>query len=144
VPDKPQNSRIRFRMLLAWIPYIFLLCFVWGNFGEYVSELNTGEEVTVTEISGCAEGGAPMSGVIPYCSGEWRFDDGRTGRGSIKGDKAEEGDKIFAGDGFVYRSRPSLIWSMSVTGFFGLALLGMAIGLGVLYRKDAVRRRQKN
>nr|WP_221472996.1 hypothetical protein [Amycolatopsis umgeniensis] len=130
--------------MLAGVPYIFLLCVAWGYFGAHVRELNTGEEVTVTEISGCAEGGAPMSGVIPYCSGEWRFDDGRTDRGSIEGDKAAEGDRIFAGDGFVYRSRSSLIWTMSVGGLFGVGLLAAAIALGVLYRLDTVRRRQKN
>ncbi|WP_181774025.1 hypothetical protein [Amycolatopsis pittospori] len=143
MPGKPQKSRFLFRALLAGIPYVFLLCLAWGYFGAHVRELNTGEEVTVIGVSGCAEGGAPMSGQIPYCSGEWRFDDGRTGRGSIEGDKVTEGDKIFAGDGFVYRSRSSLIWTLSVTGLFGVVLLGMAIGLGVLYRLDLIRRRRK-
>ncbi|AUI58698.1 hypothetical protein B1H26_23475 [Amycolatopsis sp. BJA-103] len=144
MPGKPQNSQVLFRALLAGVPYVFLLCVAWGYFGNHVREVNTGEEVAVTGISGCTEEGAPMSGQIPYCSGEWRFDDGSIGRGRIEGDKAAEGDRIFAGDGFVYRSKSALIWRMSMVGLFGVVLLGLAIGLGVLYRLDAVRRRQED
>ncbi|OXM54394.1 hypothetical protein [Amycolatopsis alba] len=132
-------------MLLVGAPLVYLLCAAWGYFGTHVRELNIGEEVTVTEISGCDEGGPPMSGQLPFCSGEWRFDDGRTGSGSIEGDKVAKGDKIYAGDGFVYRSRSSLIWTTVVTGLIGVVLLGMAITLCVLYRRlDAIRRRQKS
>ncbi|MFC3448224.1 hypothetical protein [Amycolatopsis speibonae] len=132
-----------FQVLAAGIPYVVLLWFVWGAFGDHVGELRTGEDVTVTDVSGCTEEGSPMSGQIPYCAGDWRFDDGRTGRGQIEGARVAEGDRIFAGDGFVYPSRSSLIWRLSVGGVVGLILLGMAIGLGVLYRLDRTRQRRE-
>ncbi|MEV7551199.1 hypothetical protein AB0N89_16380 [Amycolatopsis sp. NPDC089917] len=127
----------------AGISFVVLLVALGGFLGDRVDRLNTGENVTVTGISGCVGETAPMSGQIPYCAGSWRFDDGRAGRGRIEGEKAAVGDRVFAGDGFAYRSKSMVISSLSVSVAIGLALLGMLIGLGVLYRKDRTRRRRE-
>ncbi|MBE1577282.1 hypothetical protein ACFORH_08885 [Amycolatopsis roodepoortensis] len=129
-------------MLLAAIPFVFLLWVTGGAVAERVRELNTGEDVTVTDVSGCVEDGPPMSGRFPYCSASWRFDDGRTGHGRIDGEKVAKGDRIFAGDGFAYLSRSNRVLSLVMVALAGLVLLGMLIGLGVLYRMDRARRRR--
>ncbi|AGM06308.1 hypothetical protein AORI_3723 [Amycolatopsis keratiniphila] len=122
-------------MLLGGIPLVFLLWVTGGALGDRVRELNTGEDVTVTAVSGCVEEGPPMSGRFPYCETGWRFDDGRTGQGRIDGERVAEGDRIFAGDGFAYRSKTSRVLSLVVVALVGLVLFGMLIGLGVLYRR---------
>ncbi|MEU3767326.1 hypothetical protein AB0E55_19940 [Amycolatopsis keratiniphila] len=131
----PGTSRFLWQMLLGGIPLVFLLWVTGGALGDRVRELNTGEDVTVTAVSGCVEEGPPMSGRFPYCSAGWRFDDGRTGHGRIDGERVAEGDRIFAGDGFAYRSKTSRVLSLVVVALVGLVLLGMLIGLGVLYRR---------
>lgn len=83
-----------------------------------------------------------MSGRFPYCEAGWRFDDGRTGQGKVDGERIAEGDRIFAGDGFAYPSRTNRVLSLWMVALCGLVLLGMLIGLGVLYRKDQTRRRR--
>ncbi|WP_228709376.1 hypothetical protein [Amycolatopsis keratiniphila] len=123
------------QLLLGGIPLVFLLWVTGGALGDRVRELNTGEDVTVTAVSGCVEEGPPMSGSFPYCSAGWRFDDGRTAQGRIDGERVAEGDRIFAGDGFAYRSKTSRVLSLVVVALVGLVLLGMLIGLGVLYRR---------
>ncbi|MEU8418070.1 hypothetical protein AB0C24_35195 [Amycolatopsis japonica] len=130
------------RTLLGGIPLVFLLWVTGGALGDRVRELNTGEDVTVTAVSGCVEEGPPMSGRFPYCEAGWRFDDGRTGHGKVDGERIAEGDRIFAGDGFAYRSKTSRVLSLAMVALCGLVLLGMLIGLGVLYRMDRTRRRR--
>ncbi|MER7858263.1 hypothetical protein ACWEOG_27600 [Amycolatopsis japonica] len=130
------------RTLLGGIPLVFLLWVTGGALGDRVRELNTGEDVTVTAVSGCVEDGPPMSGRFPYCEAGWRFDDGRTGQGRINGERVAEGDRIFAGDGFAYPSRSNRVLSLVMVALCGLVLLGMLIGLGVLYRKTRTWRRR--
>ncbi|MGY6653218.1 hypothetical protein ACXIZN_13685 [Amycolatopsis sp. TRM77291] len=131
------------RMLLAGIPLVFLLWVAGGALADRVRELDAGEDVTVTDVSGCVEDGPPMSGRFPYCTAEWRFDDGRTGHGRIDGERVAKGDRIFAGDGFAYPSRSNRVLSLWMVVLCGLVLLGMLIGLGVLYRMDRSRRRRE-
>ncbi|OLZ51052.1 hypothetical protein BS329_17550 [Amycolatopsis coloradensis] len=114
-----------------------------GVLGSDVRELSTGEDVTVTEFSGCTSEGSAAGGQTPYCAGKWRFDDGRTGGGRIEGGETTVGDKVFVGDGFAYSARSSLIWSVSLTGLLGLFLLGMVIVGAVLYRLDKPRQRRE-
>ncbi|UMP05079.1 hypothetical protein [Amycolatopsis sp. EV170708-02-1] len=140
---EPRKPGVPARMLLAGIPFVFLLWVTGGALGDRVRELNTGEDVTVTAVSGCVEEGPPMSGRFPYCEAEWRFDDGRAARGRIDGDRVTEGDRIFAGDGFAYPSRSNRVLSLVMVALCGLVLLGMLIGLGVLYRMDRTRRRRE-
>ncbi|RSN22176.1 hypothetical protein DMC63_09765 [Streptomyces sp. WAC 05977] len=129
--------------MLAGIPLVFLLWVTGGALADRVRELDTGEDVTVTGVSGCVEDGPPMSGRFPYCSAEWRFDDGRGGHGRIDGERVEKGDRIFAVDGFAYSSRSNRVLSLWMVVLCGLVLLGMLIGLGVLYRMDRSRRRRE-
>lgn len=140
---EPRKPSVPSRLLLAGIPFVFLLWVAGGAIGDRVRELDTGEDVTVVAVSGCVEEGPPMSGRFPYCEAGWRFDDGRTGRGRIDGERVAEGDRIFAGDGFAYPSRSNRVLSLAMVALCGLVLLGMLIGLGVLYRKGRTRRRRE-
>lgn len=142
MPGKPSSSGLS-QVLLFAIPFLVLFGLVWGFFGSDVRELSTGEDVTVTEISGCTSEGSAVGGQTPYCVGKWGFDDGRTGGGRINGGETTEGDEVFVGDGFAYSSRSSLIWSVSLNGLLGLFLLGMVIVGAVLYRLDKARQRRE-
>ncbi|WP_414938852.1 hypothetical protein [Amycolatopsis sp. cmx-11-51] len=143
MPEKPSNSGVLSQVLQFAIPFLVLFGFVWGFFGSDVRELSTGEDVTITEISGCTAEGSAVGGQTPYCAGKWRFDDGRTGGGRIEGGKTTEGDKVFVGDGFAYSSRSSLIWSVSLNGLLGLFLLGLVVVGAVLHRLDKARQRRE-
>ncbi|OXM45733.1 hypothetical protein CFP71_38120 [Amycolatopsis thailandensis] len=142
MPGKPRKSRILFSVL-AGVSFVYLIWAIVGSVGDRVHELKTGEDVTVSTVSGCTKGGPPMSGPLPYCEVEWRFDDGRAGRGRIEGERVAEGDRVFAGDGVAYQSRASRIWGLSLISLFGLALSGMWISLLVLGRREQIWRRRK-
>ncbi|GAB3743012.1 hypothetical protein GCM10027598_75650 [Amycolatopsis oliviviridis] len=146
MPGKPRIPRVLL-VVPAGISFVVLLVALGGFLGDRVDKLNTGEEVTVVEISECFDERPPVTGRGTYCEGGWRFDDGRTAQGRIEGEKAAVGDRVFAGDGFAYRSKTMVILSLSVTVAIGLALLGMPIGLGLQYRKyrkyEARRRREE-
>ncbi|RSN61189.1 hypothetical protein DMH01_18345 [Amycolatopsis sp. WAC 04182] len=128
-------------MLSTVLPFLLIFGVVWGFLGSDIGELSTGEDVTVTEISGCTSEGSAVNGQTPYCSGKWRFADGRTGGGRILGEDISAGDTVFAGDGFAHRSRSPLIWKVSAGGALGLFLVGMVIVGVVLYRLDVGKRR---
>ncbi|WP_410650456.1 hypothetical protein [Amycolatopsis sp. cmx-4-54] len=126
------------------LPFLVFLGIVGGFLGSSIGELSAGEDVTVTEISGCTSEGSAVNGQTPYCSGKWRFADGRAGGGRILGEEIAAGDTVFAGDGFAYASRSPLVWKVSAGGALGLLLLGMVIVGAVLYRLDVGKRRRED
>lgn len=130
-------------MLSAFIPFLLIFGIVWASLGSDIGELSSGEDVTVTEISGCTSEGSAVNGQTPYCSGKWRFADGRPGGGRILGEEISPGDTVFVGDGFAYRSRSPLIWKISAGGALGLFLAGMVMVGVVLYRLDVGKRRRE-
>lgn len=142
--DKQRSSGILLQLAMAVIPFFVLFGFVWWFVGDDVRELSAGEDVTVIEISGCTSEGSAVNGQTPYCKGNWRFGDGRVDGGRILGGETAEGDTVFAGDGFAYSSKSSLIWSVSAGGALGVFLLGLVIGGGVLYRLDVARQRRED
>lgn len=125
---------------MAVVPFFVLLGAVWWAVGDDVRELSTGEDVAVIEISGCTSEGSAVNGQAPYCKGKWRFADGRVDGGRILGGEIAEGDTVFAGDGFAYRSKSSLIWNVVMIGAVGVGMLGAVIGVGVAYLRDKARR----
>lgn len=144
MPENARKPGILSSVLSTVLPFLLIFGLVWGSLGSDIGELSTGEDVRVTEISGCTAEGSAVNGQTPYCSGKWRFADGRTGGGRILGEDISRGDTVFAGDGFAYRTRTPLIWKVSAGGALGLFLTGMVIAGGVLYRLDAGKRRRED
>ncbi|MGK4591053.1 hypothetical protein [Amycolatopsis sp. w19] len=143
MPEEARKSGVLSSVLSAVVPFLLIFGVVGGFLGSGIGELSTGEDVAVTEISGCTSEGSAVNGQTPYCSGKWRFADGRTGGGRILGEDISAGDTVFAGDGFAYRSRSPLIRKISAGGALGLLLVGMVIVGVVLYRLDAGKRRRE-
>ncbi|WP_233598810.1 MULTISPECIES: hypothetical protein [unclassified Amycolatopsis] len=144
MPENARKPGVLSSALSTVIPFLLIFGLVWGFLGSDIGELSTGEDVTVTEISGCTSEGSAVNGQTPYCSGKWRFADGRTGGGRILGEEIARGDTVFAGDGFAYRTRSPLIWKVSAGGALGLFLVGMVIVGVVLYRLDVGKRRRED
>ncbi|WET82821.1 hypothetical protein P3102_17235 [Amycolatopsis sp. QT-25] len=139
--EKARKSGVLSLVFSIVLPFLVFIGIVGALLGSSIGELSTGEDVTVTEISGCTAEGSAVNGRPPYCSGKWRFADGRPGSGRILGEEIAAGDTVFAGDGFAYRTRSPLIWKISAGGALGLFLAGMVMVGGVMYRLDVGKRR---
>ncbi|ALG08329.1 hypothetical protein [Kibdelosporangium phytohabitans] len=119
-------------------PLLILGAVFWSSVAGDLGLLVNGEIAVVTEVRRQAGDSSPST-EAPSAGAAWRFPDGRTGSGTVTGNRLAIGDEILAGAGWAHSSPGSLRLQVGMVGGLGLLTVLGSLGLGVLCLRGPAR-----